>query len=317
MRAPRVLALFFGSAAILAAQSNNSVMLAGFGYAPPTSAVTVAPGQILTVSVYGIRAIDPALATPSPATTQPYPPISIDGIIVTLQQAGQAQRIAVPIYGIRQNSCSSMDTNCRVVSTFTLAIPQSLQTPADGSNPAALSISDQGTLLAGIPVHPVTDSIHVINSCDQTPIYVGVFSEVAGIPGGCTALVQHLDGRLVTDRLPAKLGETITIWAYGLGAVDPATVTHFGQTAPVQNVTLSFNVHANAPAIRPLLSDDVTHPITSVLVVAQGLYQLNIVVAPYLQGPFVPCDELHVQSNLTITLSGAASMDAAPICVAP
>lgn len=311
----RLLFILPAVAALLGAQSTGPALLAGFGYTLPQTAVSAAPGQILMVSVYGIRSINPPLTGPL-ATPTGLPPTDVGGISVTLSQQAQPQQTPVGIFGIQQSTCgNSSASTCKPVSTLTLSIPFELQTPADGSNVATLRIADQGTALGDIPLRPVSDSIHVLSSCDQMPIVAGVLSEPHG--SGCTPVVQHGDGRLVTDTAPARLGETLIAWVYGLGAIDPTATDQFHRPFPKQTVTLSFDAHPNAPAIRPLPSSDATHPIFSILAAPQGLYQLNFVLPSNLPGPFAACDDFQVQSNLTITLSGAKSMDAAPICVTP
>src|SRR5207247_8280475 len=77
---------------------------------------------------------------------------------------------------------------------------------------------DGATVVAQVIVKPVTDAIHVINTCDQTGTYPGI---ALGLPAGaCAPIVTHATGPLVTASAPTKPGEILVMWAYGLGAIE-------------------------------------------------------------------------------------------------
>jgi hypothetical protein len=50
--------------------------------------------------------------------------------------------------------------------------------------------------------------------------------------------------------------------------------------------------------------------------VGGGMYQLNFAVPPVPPG-LPPCDGVRIKSNLTVTVAGPNSYDAAQICVTP
>ena len=91
---------------------------------------------------------------------------------------------------------------------------------------------------------------------------------------------------------------------------------------------MDFDFRTNAGATEPLSQQpffDTPTPAYAGLVPGYtGLYQINFVVPALLAGissctdlTAVPQGANIVRSNLTVTFGGAASFDAAPICVAP
>jgi uncharacterized protein (TIGR03437 family) len=152
------------------------------------------------------------------------------------------------------------------------------------------------------------DSIHILTTCGTS----------------LSPCVTHSDGTLVTASSPAIAGETLVIYAVGLGATTPPVPT--GQLSPSpaaranSSVDLDFNPNA-APTkpdyLRPASARQ--PPAFAGLTPGQvGLYQVNVQIPANL--PAVPaCGgtvEHPIYSNLTITISsGYFSYDGVAICV--
>lgn len=183
------------------------------------------------------------------------------------------------------------------------------------------------------------DNIHVLTICD-TPQHQGQYPL---LPSPCQAIVTHADGTLVEDISPAQGGETVVIYACGLGLTNP--VVESGNATPAvlsvvleaPNFGTQFDFRQNAGAAIPSWTANTVNgetvrvrapaPQFAGLIPGQvGLYQINVTIpspVPPVQpcpvffdclGPLVGC---FIQSNLTIDISGVSSFDGAAICVQP
>jgi uncharacterized protein (TIGR03437 family) len=311
--------------ALLAGISSNAQApafgLASSGYAAPPNAVTASPGQVLVISVYGVSATLPQPLRSNLITgifnDRTFPTL-LGGLSANFTQG--ATPIPVPLLGISQTRCPSV-ANC-AVTNITLQVPYELTLPQPGAataKAATLTVLENGSPLGTIRLNPVSDNIHVLSSCDGTGI-AGLFGSASQPP--CRPAVTHGDGQLVTSSNPARPGEVAVMYAYGLGATNPAALT--GQLLPnqplqpaKQTFALSFDFRANSSASAPIpVSSVLTTPVFSGLGSLIGIYQVNFVV------PIVPagtalaaCDGYFITSNLTVTVVGAASFGGAPICI--
>jgi uncharacterized protein (TIGR03437 family) len=192
-------------------QAQSGIVVAGFGYRTPSSTITAAPGQVLTVSIFGIatRIPDPIFPIGSPTGL----PTEVAGISVDFVQ--DPVMIPLNIRGVQQTPCPSSGS-CSPATTLTIQIPYEFNPQSDSQ--ATLRIRENGTLSAEVAISGATDTIHVINTCDQTGIYLSV---AAGLPpDACVPMVTHANGQLVSASNPAAGGETLVLWAYGLGAIN-------------------------------------------------------------------------------------------------
>jgi hypothetical protein len=153
----------------------------------------------------------------------------------------------------------------------------------------------------------------------------------------CGGIVTHSDGSLITSDSPAKSGETVVIYAFGLGQTKPAVKT--GDLTPMTaprlgstTVAVQFDFRPNAMPSNPFVNPNVSGIPGSIvpefvgLTPGQvGLYQINVKL-PDTMPPVLPCSQsLGVASNLTIDIAsrtpsnmiGPPSFDGAPICVQP
>jgi len=196
------------------------------------------------------------------------------------------------------------------------------------------------------------DNLHVLTSCDANSgtatsgngswVDVSTFYNPA-----CPSTVTHADGTLVTASSPAKPGETVVIYAFGLGETTPAVKT--GEPTPTpapvlgpampfftRSLGLVFDFRVNAGPTRPYVNPTAVRPIglstpefVGLTPGQIGLYQINVKL-PDTFPPVDPCTELSVitgnaaavlpnvaLSNLTISMGGVSSFDGAAICVRP
>jgi uncharacterized protein (TIGR03437 family) len=318
----------------LAPLLGQGITLTGTGYGDP-SVIRVAPGQIATLFVTGLKTVLPSQRVN--ATIVPLP-ATLAGISVTLNQTG-SQPAPVPMLSVQQVSvcsnsgatppASGFSGDC-LVTAITVQIPFELAAPPGGPvTPPELVVSENGSASKAFRVLPVSDNLHVINNCDL------ILSPSAASAGSCGPLVTHGNGTAVSAVNPARPGEEIVIWAFGLGATAPTPRT--GQASPTPAATLSslpylqFDFRINAapspPYINPMLAIPTLAPNFAGLTPGQvGLYQINVTIpssipavgscgVPSTKGAVSPYNI--VQSNLTIDIGANASFDGAAICVQP
>jgi uncharacterized protein (TIGR03437 family) len=260
----------------------------------------------MTVSVFGVPARIPDPVFPVAMNGLPT---DVEGLSVTFIQGPVS--IPLPIRGVQQSSCPATGV-CSPATTLTIQIPYELSLDSDAG--ATLEVRDGATVVAQAAVKPVTDAIHVINTCDQTGTYLSI---ALGLPAGaCVPIVTHAGGPLVTTSAPAKPGETLVMWAYGLGAIDhPIPTVCCSSPDQLPLATQPFNVgfsypDANRTTFRRLAQ---TIPIYAGMV-GEGLYQVHFAV------PAAPPDLstcAGVKGNLKVLVSGPNSSDGAGLCVGP
>ena len=314
----------------------QGITLAGAGYSDP-SVIRVAPGQITTLFVTGLKTV--LSSQPVNATSIPLP-TTLAGITVTLNQT------PLPLLSIQQMSVcnaappvpppppssppsSSPPSPDCLITAITLQIPYDLPLPGENKTTATeLAVNENGTVSKAFGVLPITDNFHVLNTCDAF-----LFLPTNRI-SGCNAVVTHGDGTVVTLDSPAKAGEVVVIYAFGLGATTPTAKT--GQASPTPAAVLSsfvyfqFDFRPNAtpsrPYINPLIMAPIQAPVFVGLTPGQvALYQINVKLPgtfPAVQG----CNGASatsggsinvVYSNLTIDIGGVSSFDGAAICIQP
>ena len=114
-------------------------------------------------------------------------------------------------------------------------------------------------------------------------------------------------------------GEELAMWVYGMGAKTEQAanccMTPEQLSKPVQTFMLNFDFRANAPASPAIAGIGLTGT-PNFAVYVGGLYQVNFRL-PAVPADVPRCDGVKVKSNLTITITGSNSSDAAQICVEP
>jgi hypothetical protein len=335
--------------AVVSASGQNVAISVGSGYGLPTY-LTVAPGQVMTLQVTGLRTV---LSSPLKSTTVPLPMV-LSGISVTLTQyIPKTVSFAVPLIALSQrNFCtdqSSPSPDCRITS-ITVQVPFELsffENPlgadwplcpaADGHCPRTeLQISEDNTISRAFIVMPVGDQIHVITDCDLEALGTTNFATPFefSIGGGsyptCQSIATHADGTPISYTSPATASEVIVLYAWGVGPTQPLIKTGDPTTAPASPTwanDVQFNFSPNAPPSKPYAGifpfEFEFHPRFVGLVQGQiGLYQINVKL-PDTFPKVQRCDAVRnsryypIQSNLTITIGGVNSFDGAEICVQP
>jgi uncharacterized protein (TIGR03437 family) len=315
--------------------SAQTPILMSAGYSTPTP-IQVAPGQVITLYISGTKSVLPAQSSSIRATTIPLP-TTLGGFSVTVRQGKNTY--AAPLVSVVQtpNCTDAISSPQCIITALTVQIPFEVgpilsPLPLTGD----LSVNDNGTDSAHFPITLLIDKIHIITACEKPGF-------AHSDPTPCNALVTHADG---TSGLTVTPGETIALYAYGLGLTTPAVKTGDATPTPAPvlsdgpNVTIQFDFRANAgPAMPYLVLIGVISPtpitITDPVVTPTplfvgltpgqvGLYQINVKI-PDTVPPVPPCTQVFsclsstlkcvVQSNLTIDIGGLTSFDGAAVCV--
>jgi uncharacterized protein (TIGR03437 family) len=289
------------------ATAQTGVTVAGFGYRTPDDVVTAAPGQVMVVSVYGAVA---RIAEPIfPVATVDGLPTTVGGFSVDFVQGLLTVQLA--IRALQQTPCPASGT-CSPATSLTIQIPFELN--PDSITRATLRFKEADKVFATAQLNGVTDSVHILNTCDQTGVYLSI--AVGTPPSVCTSMVMHARGPLVSSSAPAVPGETLVAWAYGLGApahpqTEPccASPDQIPPTAHPVNVSLSYTDATGYPQRR--LAE---MPASWAGMVGSGLYQVQFVVPPS------PPDLGRCgvgTGNVRVLVSGPTSADSAVICAQP
>jgi len=314
--------------------------LTGIGYVDP-SIMRVAPGQITTLFVTGLKIV---LASSVSAPGLPLP-TTLAGISVTLNQSNIAAR-QVPLLAVQQlpvcdtggaAPAATFSADC-LITAITVQMPLELAIVGGGAGAASftteLIVTENGNASKAFRVSPQSDNLHIMTRCDVIRTsQAGTSSSPA-----CLPIATHANGDLVTANDPAKPGEEIVIWAFGLGLTTPPAST--GQASPTPAAQLSsllylqFDFRVNAGPSRPYMNPLILGPGAPIFTPSPvfagltpglvGLYQINVIVPasiPAIAACTTGATTLPpyniVQSNLTIDLGAMASFDGAAICVKP
>jgi hypothetical protein len=139
------------------------------------------------------------------------------------------------------------------------------------------------------------------------------------VPQNICAFAVMGNGALNSLYNLAHGGDELAMWLYGMGARTaqaPNCCNSPDQLSqPVQPFTLNFDFRPNAPAFPAVAGFGLSGPPLFAAYVG-GTYQVNLAVPPVPAG-LPACDGVRIKSNLTITITGPHSSDAAQICVAP
>ena len=329
--------------------------LVGAGYSIPTN-IRVAPGQIIKLFISGTKTVLPPQSRIQRATTVPLP-TTLAGFSVNIQQG--ANTYAAPLLSVEQ-APTCADANSSSAECFTTAltvqIPFEIVPMLPGPLPAQpgnLIVNDNGTESQAFNLFPLVDNLHVITGCDKQPdVWLNVNGFISSnlfLTAPCNAVATHADGSLVSADSPAKPGEVVVIYAFGLGKTSPPVKTGEATPTPapilsrdfllgginpypVLAIQLDFRLNAgpSRPFVTPLIMVPAPPgPAFMGLTPGQvGLYQINVKLPDSF--PLVlPCTgsmavsvgtgiaTSFVQSNLTIDIGGASSFDGAAICVQP
>ncbi len=323
------LAVIFAILPTVWAQSNGLII--GSGYTPPLPFV-IAPGALTTLYVQNIG----TQTTTITASALPLP-LKLAGISVALKQTGSLEGpipvpIPVPILAVfTVDACPTpvfgfaprgRVTGINVQIPFEL-VPNPSAGPGApmGTNFAQLIVSDEAGNQAIIEAIPTSDNIHILRTNDTLmapgkPYYL----RQGGAP-----LITHSDGKLVSAGNPAQSGETLVLYAVGLGRVTPNVAPNLksGEATPSPAPTViiftdfTFNFTGEPSAHLPLFNDENrnAYVFAGLSPGSVGLYQVNFVV-PELPPQFkTRCDTSLGNTNLTVSIGRLKSFDGVGICV--
>ena len=286
------------------------------------TALTVAPAEIVQVEVTGVAATDVSFASPPSA---PFP-LSLAGFSANVVQYDGGPALPVPLLDVAPShncrTASFLNVPCGEVPILTVQMPAELASyyagELGGMTLSSLVVSFNGKPVASSSLNLLRDAVHILSNCDPfTP-------PSQNAPGGpCIPVAVHADGTPLS-RKPALSGETIILYALGLGATNPTVTAGAIPTGLAPTVTaygLDFEFRPNRGGHLPPYPSGqrsgYLQPAYSGLTPGYpGLYQINITL-PQAPPGLVACGSSDVLSNLTITLIGITSYDAAPICMAP
>ena len=325
----------------------GQITLGGSGYTNP-AALRLAPGQIVRMFVSGTKTVLPEGSRGVSASRVPLPHV-LGGFSVRVQQAEQV--FDAPLVAVEQSPVcldgGSEPAGC-LLTALTVQVPFEIAVPVPGLGvltPAStLIVVDNGTESGRFLFTPVTDNLHVLTACDSNGRW---WNARAGFDPACTPTVTHADGSPVTAGSPARAGETVVVYAWGLGKTAPAVKTGEASPSPAatllsdhpffaRTVGLTFDFRVNAGPSLPYVNRAVMRPpglplpeFVGLTPGQVGLYQMNVKL-PDAFPAVDPCTTPSVltgnptgalgsfaYSNLTISLGAASSFDGAAICVEP
>ncbi len=309
----------------------------GNGYVPPLP-IAAAPGQLLTIYVQDMGA---NLTAPAEAQSVPLP-TSVAGISVKFEQTVGPSPIESPVVSaFPLVSCWNGPDWCAHFIGINLQVPYEMRVSgltAGGVAPnyAKLTVAQNGASTATVALNPFTDQIHIVRYDDSLMGFAAAGGSSSPYAPPLAPVVTHADGAPVTAQNPAQPGETVVIYAVGVGfglarmqdLQLPEPQTGAAPLSPMTGPGLApiFDFRPNASPSESLLSRGgpfwgYSGPVAESWAVAgyPGLYQINLTI-PMPPSTAAPCgaqaSAVSVQSNLTINLAGFATFDGAPICVA-
>ena len=339
----RIIPIIFFSFLVSLSTSAQTASIVHLGYSAPRE-VVVAPGQVLHLELHGLTTA--FNATPV-AQSLPLPTF-FNGLSVTVQRSGSASAEALPLLRLDTISscfnsylanflgptntvpCASPDTtyDLWVQMPFDLApnspgadssvcsTPACVVTPV---NDAVLTVIEASGPGLNLRVLPVVDQVHILNSCTDNIGVAGLEGTSVYASYACVPAITHSNNAWVTGANPARPGEELIAYAFGMGAPPPPFFDITGGT-PAGGVQINkpFTISFSG------MAQSVTKPDYVGLVGGNpGLYQINFHVpaVPATLAPCTPPPALQqlstVPSNFTMTVVGTASMDQASFCVQP
>jgi len=317
----------------LGAQTTASVVRLSYQIERPQ---LVAPGQVVHLTLRGLKT-----AFDSTQVAQAVPlPTNFKGLSISLQRSGTAQSELLPLLRLDglPSSCSGVIvlanpipcTPTDPVYDIWVQIPFDLVPNKSGVDntgcptltcnllDATLTVTEQSGIGTSLRVLPVIDQVHILNSCSDAIGTVGLEGGSIYASYACVPAITHADGSWVTFAKPAKSGEELVAYAFGLGApavpFDTVSGTPPAGVALTQPFTISFPGIGTAAA-KP--------DYVGLVGGSAGLYQVNFHV-PSVPANIAPCNgptgptQLATNPfNFTMTLLGMSSLDQASFCVQP
>lgn len=192
-----------------------------------TGAPGISPGGIVLLTASGIarNVTGLAVATLNPVTGRL--PLSLRGLIVEFRSGGKSYY--APIFWIGRDGQQEVAL---------IQVPYEI---AGGTVDAIVRVDDSATTVTGIPVAPLSP---------------GIIEDT--IDGRRAAIIVRSDGLLVTKATPARRGETVTLYAIGLGQTTPTAETNRpGQSSQKLNAPVVVGIdNAGVEVVGANLADN-------------------------------------------------------------
>jgi len=273
------------------ALSQSSASLLNAGYAKPAPFL-VAPGQLMTLF---FRDLGP-ISTPSLTISQSGATLKVPILSTTQDNEVTALRVQIPFE--------------LLASTTPRLGPKGVHVPD-----VQLTLLQNGQPSRTFPLRPVSENGHVLTSCD--------LSGDTNPDAVCTRTAYHADGRPVSPELPAAKGETVIVYAYGLGPTNAAGSVLDPQEPRLLVTVQDQFLNANPAVPRNFVAEAFNLPAARMeyagLAPGQiGLYQLNIVVpatfeAPFRCGPDEAIGTITANGHFWVTTAQGSEL--VPLCV--
>jgi uncharacterized protein (TIGR03437 family) len=186
----------------------------------------IAPGQVTTLCFTGAPTIIPVDSNGDAlvqASKVPLP-TTLAGFSATIGQVPYPFMASLPIFSVRQhNYCNGEQTPACTLTLLTVQIPTDLEIspfPVGPQINTGIEVLDGDAIWSvAPPLDPV--KVHILTACD--PAFGGSRPTTLS---PCNPLITHADGTLVgpfsgSSVISAQPGETLVMYATGLGATQP------------------------------------------------------------------------------------------------
>ncbi len=290
------------------AEAQNQIVFAGYS---PIDFPSVAPGQVLTLSVRGLKAPD-AVATSMPL------PTALSGISVRVKTPIPIQGYPdqLPIFRIwSQDFCAGRLAVSCPLTHIVVQIPTERTCVPSGQLPNDCTFPFSVPLTLTVEEKGVPGQDFVVLVAGPRPQILNVCQTIFGNLGGsCIRFVTHTDGTTVNGPNPARPSKTIVIYAVGLGPTNPAVKT--GEPAPSQPravaiikpfLTISHRLDLPpGPVPRPVIWSTVERlfepDFVGLVPGYVGLYQINVTLPDRLPQAVYSCSYGDFDANTRIAI---------------
>lgn len=266
----------------------------------------VAPGGVVTMRVTDLPRIANVQATSVPLPDQ------LGGLRVQFTNSSLNYRKSAGLFAISQPEDCLGDI-CPVTD-IQMQIPVDLDVTATGrklppvATPTQVVVSLQDVMRAMVPVLVFPDTPRLLGTCERATARI------------CEALSYHADGNPVSASAPARPGETVIIYAVGLGSADQGTDTGAASSqgarsaiAYIQTVEVVGGGGGSTRLPLPLGPPEIKASMVPGFV---GLAQFNIFVPEGLT-PGMDCAVGDANATVRLTSTATKASVAARICVIP
>lgn len=187
----------------------------------------MAPGQVITLFVRGIT-------VPDAAATQLPLPTSLSGVSVAVTKLMYADLAPdlLPIFRVHsEDFCGGrLAVNCPVTQV-TVQIPT--EAFCMSTAPQGCSFVPEAALILNVKLNGVAGQDFPVSVYGAVPHFVNACDTITtNNTGLCNQGITHADGSPVSAGNPARPGETIVLYALGLGRTSPTIPTGTAATGP-------------------------------------------------------------------------------------